>query len=73
MESHARSIVKTVSYRIFSFFLTAFVVLAITGRPELAATVGLADTVVKLGAFYLHERWWNRIAYGRQAAGDYEI
>ena len=73
MESRKRSILKALSWRLAAFFITAGVVLLITGHLELAAGVGLADTLIKVGAFYGHERLWNRIEFGRTSKPDYEI
>jgi uncharacterized membrane protein len=73
MESCKRSLVKALSYRVAGFFVTTAVAYALTDRLDLAGAIGLADTVLKLGAFYCHERLWNRIEFGRQRSSDYEI
>jgi uncharacterized membrane protein len=49
---------KTVSWRGLGFVLTTFGVWVITGRPTLAASVGLLEVVVKSLAYYLHECVW---------------
>ena len=53
--------------------MTAFVALVLTGRFGLAATFGLLDIVVKIGAYYAHERLWEHIHYGRVKANEYDI
>ena len=63
-ETRRRSIVKTLSWRVLATGITTSVTYALTGQWELAATVGLADAVIKLGAYYAHERAWGRIAFG---------
>jgi uncharacterized membrane protein len=73
MDSHCRSLIKTVSYRVVSGLVTALVSLAVTGNIRLAAAIGVGDTVVKLGLYYLHERVWNRVCYGRAQPPEYEI
>ena len=45
----------------------------VTGQLEFAATIGVADALVKLGAYYLHERAWNRVGYGRPREPEYRI
>jgi uncharacterized membrane protein len=45
----------------------------LTKRVELAAQIGLLDTLVKIGAFYGHERIWNRLKFGSEEAPDYQI
>ena len=73
MESHARSIIKALSWRIGGLLVTFFVTWGITGRLSLAATVGLADTGVKIGAYYVHERLWLKVRFGRSTSPDYDI
>ena len=63
-ESRRRSIVKALSWRVIAVVITASVTYVLTRRLELAAVVGLADSGVKLGAFYAHERVWGRIDFG---------
>jgi uncharacterized membrane protein len=73
METCRRTIAKTVSYRILGGFITLGVAYSATGRIGAAAAIGVFDTLVKLGAFYFHERPWLRINYGRVEGPDYQI
>jgi uncharacterized membrane protein len=68
-----RSVAKSVSWRFFAGIITACVALAMTGQLEFAAKIGLIDTTVKLLIYFLHERVWNRINYGRVTTPDYEV
>jgi uncharacterized membrane protein len=73
-ETRRRSIVKSISWRIFAAIITGCVVYVITGKGDFAAKVGLIDTGVKLFIYFLHERAWDKISYGRvPAAPDYEV
>ena len=73
MESHARTILKAVTYRVGGLFLTSAVAWVLTRRMDMAATIGLADTAVKLVAYYLHERIWLKVKFGRQKPPEYQI
>ena len=73
LDSPFRSIVKALSYRSMGALLSACVALVLTGQIGLAVTFGLVDFVVKFGAYYVHERIWERIHFGRVKATDYEI
>ena len=53
--------------------MTFAVAWLMTGRFELAAQIGLLDTAVKLGAFYAHERVWNRLNFGKEKPPEYQI
>lgn len=66
MESPSRSIAKAVSYRIIGTLTTTLVVFVALGRLDVAATVGIVDTFVKIFIYIAHERAWNRITYGRE-------
>lgn len=73
METHFRSILKAVSYRVVGSIVTFGVALVLTKRVEIAAQIGVLDTVLKIGAFYFHERLWHRIKIGKVEQPDYEI
>jgi uncharacterized membrane protein len=73
LDTHKRSIAKSISWRILAGFITACVALAMTGKPDFAIKIGIADTVTKLLIYYVHERVWDRIGYGRVKAPDYEV
>jgi uncharacterized membrane protein len=73
METHLRSIVKAITWRIGGTLVTFLVTLAISKEIELAAKVGLLDTLVKIGAFYFHERLWHRVNFGKLKPPEYQI
>jgi uncharacterized membrane protein len=73
LESHKRSIAKTVSWRVVATIITGIVTYVLTGRLDFAVTVGLADTLVKVFIYYAHERMWTRISYGKVRPLEYEI
>jgi uncharacterized membrane protein len=45
--------------------LTVAALWLLTGRPAVAAAVGLGEFLVKMAAYYCHERLWNRVSFGR--------
>ncbi|MHC5093721.1 MAG: DUF2061 domain-containing protein [Planctomycetota bacterium] len=34
---------------------------------------GLLDTVIKMGAYYTHERGWNNLNFGKVQEAEYQI
>ena len=64
-EEHKRSALKTVSWRIIATSTTMFLVYIFTGKLELTVGVGISDVVLKMMFYFLHERVWNRITFGR--------
>lgn len=65
-ESRTRSIVKAISWRFLATLTTAVLVYLLTGELDTAAWVGLFEASLKLIFFYLHERVWNKIHFGRK-------
>ena len=63
-ETHKRSIVKGISWRIIASATTMIVVFIITGNLALVASVGLVDVSAKVFFYYLHERVWGRVHWG---------
>ena len=74
MESHKRTIAKALTWRVSAFTITTGLAWWITGKGELAASIGLLDSIIKLGAYYGHERMWLKLSYGRKPENwTYEI
>lgn len=64
-ESRRRSIAKAVTWRVVALIITVGTAWVITRSVDLAVAVGIADTAVKVGSYYLHERAWNAFSFGR--------
>ncbi len=73
MESHARTIAKALSWRVIATVVTFVVAWIVTGHLTFAAEIGLADTIIKLGAYYGHERIWIHVPFGRLKKPEYQI
>ena len=73
METHVRTIMKALSWRFVGTLITFTVAWIVTGELAFAAEIGIADTLVKLGVYYLHERTWMRVAFGTLKRPEYEI
>ncbi|MDG4896451.1 MULTISPECIES: DUF2061 domain-containing protein [unclassified Mesorhizobium] len=66
MDTHSRSFAKALSWRATGTIDTMIISLVVTGSIKLAATIGLTEVVTKSVLYYLHERAWLRIPYGRK-------
>jgi uncharacterized membrane protein len=64
-EHHKRSVVKAISWRIVATVTTMLVVYAFTREIALAVGVGAVEVVAKLLFYYLHERLWHWIPWGK--------
>lgn len=65
-ESNGRSLIKTISWRFWATITTALLVYIFTGKLELALAIGGIEVLLKLILYYLHERTWNKISFGRK-------
>jgi adenylylsulfate kinase len=65
-ETHARSMMKAVSWRVTGTVATTLLVFAFTRRFGLSLVVGGVEFVSKIGMFWLHERAWDRLRFGRE-------
>ncbi|MBI4295893.1 MAG: DUF2061 domain-containing protein [Chloroflexi bacterium] len=75
MDSHSRTLLKTISYRTLGFIVTSAIAYFFTQEPLLSSGIGLADTAIKLGVYYSHERIWCKIPFGtvKPSKDDYQI
>ena len=76
MDSNSRSIAKAVSYRVLGSVCTALIVLFFSGDAKISIGAGAVDMFAKIGLYFLHERLWNSISFGRRPETpqpDYEI
>jgi uncharacterized membrane protein len=63
-ESHLRSIIKAVSWRIFGTLSTVLIAFLITHKLSLSFYIGMLEFISKVGLFYLHERIWTSVNFG---------
>jgi uncharacterized membrane protein len=67
-DSHARSVAKAVSWRTLGTVDTFAISWLITGTAALAGGIAATEVVTKVVLFYLHERAWNLVRWGRGRA-----
>jgi uncharacterized membrane protein len=73
LETNARSIAKAITYRVLGSTSTAAIVFVVSHSVSWSLGAGLVDSVVKIGLYFLHERVWNYIDFGRAKPPEYEI
>jgi uncharacterized membrane protein len=73
VETHFRTIIKALSWRIIATLVTFTVSWIVTGELTFAAEIGIADAIIKICAYYIHERTWMRVAFGTLQRPEYEI
>ena len=73
MESKYRSLAKAISYRVLGSATTGLIAFILTGKPVVSGGIALLDMVTKIGLYFLHERIWEHISFGRAKPPEYEI
>jgi uncharacterized membrane protein len=64
-----RSLLKAVSWRMVGSTDTFLLSLLITGSARYAISIASIEALTKIVLYYLHERGWRAIAWGRLEAG----
>ena len=64
-DARLRSLIKAVSWRLLGSLDTFVLSFLVTGRLRYAASIAGGEAVTKIGLYYLHERAWRRVAWGR--------
>ena len=65
MDSTKRSLAKAISWRMTGTIDTFIISWFITGQPLLASGIALTEIMTKVFLFWVHERVWNNINWGR--------
>lgn len=68
-DTNYRSITKGISWRIFASIDTFFLSWFIFGNPVHAGSIAGLELVTKILLYFLHERTWNIIPFGRKNTG----
>jgi uncharacterized membrane protein len=65
MNSKKRSLAKTVTYRLISSAIGFLVVWSLSGNFKTGAMFSVAELIYKPLQYYIHERIWQRIKWGK--------
>ncbi|MEA1920611.1 MAG: adenylyl-sulfate kinase [Campylobacterota bacterium] len=72
-ETNQRSIAKGISWRILATSTTIIIVYIFFGRLDLAIAAGMIETVLKIALYWLHERAWFKIHWGRKKVEPFNL
>jgi uncharacterized membrane protein len=65
MDTIIRSLAKTISWRLTGTFCTFLISFIILGDITTSSTIALIQLIFNTIMFYIHERIWNIIKWGR--------
>jgi uncharacterized membrane protein len=66
MDTARRSLVKTISWRLTGSGATFLISYLIAGNFAVAGTIAVIQLVSNTVLYFVHERIWNKISWGRQ-------
>lgn len=72
-ETNIRTIAKGFSWRIFGTVITVIVVYVFFGRLDLAVAAGVVETFSKIMLFYVHEKIWQKIHWGKKKIEPFNL
>lgn len=72
-DTNVRSVVKGISWRIIAAVITMTIVYIFFGRLDLAIFTGLIETCFKLALYWMHERAWIKIRWGRKKIEPFNL
>ena len=64
-----RSVLKGITWRLLATLTTVVIAFCLTGEKGLALQIGALEFVAKLAIYYMHERVWVRIQFGKEWSG----
>ena len=62
----SRSLAKTISWRITGSSATFLIAYVMIGDFAVAGVIGITQMISNTILYYIHERLWNKINWGRQ-------
>ena len=65
-ETGVRSLVKTISWRITGSLATMIITYIVVGDLTVAGSVAVIQMVFNTLLYFIHERIWNKIQWGRK-------
>lgn len=65
-ERHYRSLLKGTTWRVLGTLDTIFLAWLFTGSTRTALTIGGVEVFTKIILYYMHERVWLRLPFGRE-------
>ena len=73
ISSLSRSGAKAITWRAIATTTTMTLVYIFTGKLDLSLEIGLLDVLTKLALYFLHERIWEKIWYGRDVRAPHGL
>ena len=67
-QSHIISLIKGISWRVVGTIDTMMIAYLVTGKVQMALSIGSVEVFTKIILYYLHERAWEAVSAKRDSA-----
>lgn len=64
IESHTRTVIKAISWRIIATCTSMSIVYLLTKEPLITLEFGAIEVIAKITFYYFHERGWQKVPWG---------
>lgn len=64
MDTNTRTLAKTFTYRLVTFFFTYVITFLMTSEQSTSAAMAVLSVTIGALTFIIHERIWNRVRWG---------
>ncbi len=71
-EKSYRSLIKSITWRITGSLDTTIISYLLTGDIKVAISIGGIEIFTKIILYYIHERLWNKINFGKEKKSEPE-
>ncbi len=71
-DKNYRSIIKAISWRLIASIDTTIISFLLTGNVKIALSIGGIEFFTKIFLYYIHERIWNKIKFGKEKVSEIE-
>lgn len=65
-DRHCRSWAKLITWRMLMVVTNTLIGWAVTGRLDLGLAIGVVSLIVNSIAYFIHERLWNLVEWGKR-------
>jgi len=69
-EARKRSLAKAISWRVVAFIVLSIITYAFTGSLKETGLIALVYNGLQIGIYFVHERIWERIGWGKPSSID---
>lgn len=71
-EKSYRSLIKSITYRLTGSVFTTLITYIFTNDIKISLSIGGIEVIGKIFIYYLHERIWNKINFGKEKKSEPE-